>query len=563
MGSWVGDAIMMLLPLVILLLLPLFKAQEVVLPQGRAEGEMLTSRDGLPYSAFRSLPYALPPVGDLRWSKPLPAPIPGWEGTRNASVHPPACPQYGWGYWYGDEDCLYLNVFTSQITEAGLIESEGLKPVMVYIHGGGYTGGQGFHNEEAGFLIDEGVILVSINYRLGFFGFLSADTQEVSGNQGLRDQALALTWVKDNLKYFGGDPDQVTIFGESAGGWSVSQQVLNPGARGLFKGAIVESGPITGISWGAPISRELAREISATVGTELGCYSGGDWMDEVGSVISCLRSKSTSDIATAAASTGFYPFANVDDFTETPVLPRPPQELLDTGSFNQVPVMLGVNSGEHIMFSTDILNNLTLLDKYSQNWEVECPLLIYSFLDPSFIGPHVTEYCQAAMDFYFNNSLGQDDMQRMLDFLNDVHFFRATDTTARSLAAYVPTYQYLLTFRDETSFTSVGGPNYWNEYLQYGVSHCDDFFYIFKFDLDYSNWSELNWFTSRAMTSMWANFAKLGDPTPPGSPAGMTWQPVDPEEQKYLEIGDQLVMTRDPWWAERMDFWDNIIADRK
>jgi len=353
----------------------------------------------------------------------------------------------------------------------------------------------------------------------------------------------------------------VTIFGESAGGWSVSQQVLNPGARGLFKGAIVESGPITGISWGAPISREQAKELTTKLGTELGCYYGGEWADEVENVMSCLRSKSSYDISLAAGNIGFYPFANVDNFTETPVLPKPPQELLDTGSFNQVPVMLGVNSGEHIMFSTDILNNLTLLDKYSQNWEVECPWLVWAIIDPSLIDPQTVEYCQAAMGFYFNNSLGQDDMQRMLDFLNDVHFFRATDTMARSLSAYVPAYQYMLTFRDETSFTSVGGPNYWNEYLQYGVSHCDDFFYIFKFDLDYSTWSELNWFTSRAMSSMWGNFAKLGDPTPPGSPAGMTWEPVDAEDHKYLEIGNQLVMTRESWFAERMDFWDNVIGD--
>merc|ERR1711936_497752 len=104
-------------------------------------------------------------------------------------------------------------------------------------------------------------------------GFLSVDTEKVSGNQGLRDQTLALTWVRDNIEYFGGDPDQVTIFGESAGGWSVSQQVMNPGARGLFKGAIVESGPITGIPWGAPVSRDQARELAARLSTELGCYS--------------------------------------------------------------------------------------------------------------------------------------------------------------------------------------------------------------------------------------------------------------------------------------------------
>jgi len=372
--------------LAFLLLSSAVKGQVVELPQGRVEGDTLFSRGGISYSAFRSLPYASPPVGDLRWAHPQPAPVPGWEGTRNGSMEPPHCfqPMYSPPFFRGQEDCLFLNVFTPMVTEdEGLVDGEPL-PVMVWIHGGAFRIGRGFASQESGFLIDQNVLIVSINYRLDLFGFFSLDSNYVSGNQGLRDQALALEWVQGNIHLFGGDPNQVTIFGESAGGWSVSHQLVNPGAEGLFRGAIVQSGSITGgLSGGLPISSVSAKEQGILLSQTAGCYSGGDWHQQVEEVTKCLQGKDPEEVLLWSFLSGFSVAANVDDFSQQPVLPQQPQALLDSGSFHHVPVILGVNSGEEIMFRTDLLDQPSILDEYSRNWELVCPTLILDGRDPA------------------------------------------------------------------------------------------------------------------------------------------------------------------------------------
>ena len=139
----------------------------------------------------------------------------------------------------GQEDCLYLSVDTSDT------EPQSLKPVMFWIHGGSFNTGSG--NYMPHYLIDEGVVLVRINYRLGPLGFLSLGSPSVSGNQGIRDMILALEWVQENIIHFGGDPEKVTIFGESAGGWAVFNLMVSPGAAGLFRAVISQSQGIIGL----------------------------------------------------------------------------------------------------------------------------------------------------------------------------------------------------------------------------------------------------------------------------------------------------------------------------
>ncbi|HEX4181973.1 MAG TPA: carboxylesterase family protein, partial [Caulobacteraceae bacterium] len=197
--------------------------------------------------AFKGIPYAAPPIGALRWRPPQPAAA--WSGVRTADTYGPICMQKydpkdnGVGGPAMSEDCLTLNVWRP-FGEAGR-----LLPVMVWIHGGGFVNGSGtaaLYDGSA--LARQGVVVVTLNYRLGRFGFFATPslTREAGGepvgNYGLLDQIAALRWVRNNIKGFGGDPDQVTIFGESAGGMSVNQLMVSPAARGLFKQAITESG---------------------------------------------------------------------------------------------------------------------------------------------------------------------------------------------------------------------------------------------------------------------------------------------------------------------------------
>lgn len=239
---------------------------------------------------------------------------------------PPYCfqPMYDPPFFHGEEDCLYLNIFTSKVTEEnGLVDEEQL-PVMVWIHGGAFRIGRGFSSEESGFLVDQDVVIVSINYRLDLFGFFSLDTDNISGNQGLRDQAVALEWVQENIHLFGGDRGQVTIFGESAGGWSVSHQLVNPAAEGLFRGAIIQSGPITGgLAGGLPLSRASAKEQGLLLAGSTGCFSGGDLdQDQVDDVVQCLQSKAPEEMLLWAFLSGFSVAANVDDFQTSRSFPN-------------------------------------------------------------------------------------------------------------------------------------------------------------------------------------------------------------------------------------------------
>ena len=157
------------------------------------------------------------------------------------------------GFHVGQEDCLFLNVYTP-------VASEGLLPVMVYLHGGGFVAGEGSSTMYGPhFFMDEGVLLVTVQYRLGIFGFLSTGQEEAPGNLGLWDQREALVWVKDNIAAFGGDPDRVTLFGESAGSMAVNFHLVSPQSRGLFHGAILQSG--TDLGPGAGVDHDLAEPV--------------------------------------------------------------------------------------------------------------------------------------------------------------------------------------------------------------------------------------------------------------------------------------------------------------
>ena len=216
--------------------------------QGKVHGK--TINDGK-VKAFLGLPYAAPPVGELRWKAPQPAQK--WKGARDASKFGAHCVQ---GHVYDDmifqddgenEDCLFLNVYVPATAKGN-----SKLPVMFWIHGGGYSGGSGDEPRHNGdFLPLKGVVLVTINYRLGVFGFLATsdlakEANGAAGNYGLMDMVAALQWVHDNIQKFGGDPANVTIFGESAGSFAVSTLMAAPSAQGLFAKAIGESGGALG-----------------------------------------------------------------------------------------------------------------------------------------------------------------------------------------------------------------------------------------------------------------------------------------------------------------------------
>ncbi len=277
---------------------------------------------------FLGIPYAAPPVGALRWAPPQPAMA--WSGVRPAMSYGQRCaqPTNGNGPRIDNEDCLYLNVYTP----ARLAPGEKL-PVLFMIHGGGFTTGAGDQHDGSLIVRTDHIIVVSINYRLGPFGFLSLPGQD-NINFGLLDQEAALRWVQRNIASFGGDPARVAIDGESAGGWSVCDLLASPSASGLFARAIMQSGSCDSQSASA------MRKTSLALAAAVGCT-------DQATVLTCMRAKPEATILTA--STKFFPF--VLPTAGDPVLPVAPGKAIASGHYTKVPVLIGTNHDEGRTFA--------------------------------------------------------------------------------------------------------------------------------------------------------------------------------------------------------------------
>ncbi|HEY0940841.1 MAG TPA: carboxylesterase family protein [Steroidobacter sp.] len=288
-------------------------------------------------NVFRAIPYALPPVGERRWRPP--AAMPRWEGVRSAQQAGVACMQpamaagpYNRGPIPMDEDCLTLDVTTPADARNA--------PVMVWIHGGTLIWGTAHSKMYDGReFAKRGTVLVSINYRLGVLGYLAhpelsqESADDVSGNYGLLDQIAALRWVRQNIASFGGDPQNVTIFGESAGALSVEYLLASPAARGLFDKAIVQSGYLFTMPElrVARYEEQSAEGIGSALAAKLG--AGG---------IAELRSMGARELVDAAAAAGFAPFGTIDG----KILARQLVDTFDRGEQAPVPLMTGLTSGE-------------------------------------------------------------------------------------------------------------------------------------------------------------------------------------------------------------------------
>jgi para-nitrobenzyl esterase len=284
---------------------------------------------------FAGIPYAAPPVGPLRWQPPAPA-LP-WPGIRDATHIGPRCMQDASDLEMGrqtSEDCLSLNVWTPP-------QSEKKRAVMVWIHGGAFiNGSSGLYDSR--WLASRGdVIVVTLNYRLGALGFLahpSLGAPGAVGNYGLADQQAALRWVRDNIANFGGDPDAVTIAGESAGGMSVCDHLVAPGSDGLFRAAIIQSGPCQ-----AQVALPDAERASIDYARDAGCQ-------DLGTVAACLRALPADKLRKPVWYYHIGDDALSGPVTGTKVLPVDPMSAIAEGQAAKVPVLIGTNHDEFTLF---------------------------------------------------------------------------------------------------------------------------------------------------------------------------------------------------------------------
>ena len=332
-----------------------------------------------------------------------------------ANQEGPICPQLNVFGENMSEECLFLNIFTP--------EQASKLSVMVWIHGGALQSGSG-NNLYYGphFIMEKDVILVTINYRLGAFGFLSFETSDMPGNTGFKDQILALKWVKQNINSFGGNPEDITIFGESAGSFSVMYQVVSPLSQGLFQKAIAQSG--------APFTLYLAgsrpgkpRETALALGTSLGCSSDTDAILQA-----CLESTPVEDILNAVYLCiddnlcTFNPWdAVIDQFAKSPFLPDTPENLVKQGKYSKVPMLVGVVGEEGIYSAARYITNETSFDIINNYWDYYGPVYIFDTSDPT---KEEIELANLIKYFYLqNNPASIDNIHDVIDMFSDNLFW--------------------------------------------------------------------------------------------------------------------------------------------
>jgi carboxylesterase type B len=475
---------------------------------------------------FLGIPYAAPPVGQVRWRAPQP-PAP-WSGVRSATTLPPACPQLANsnGPRSENEDCLYLSVYRPH----GVHRGQRL-PVLFWIHGGGLTTGSGNQHDGTLMATTNHIIVVSINYRLGIFGFLALPSlraeapDHASGDYGLLDQEAALRWTHRNIAAFGGNPRDITIAGESAGAYSVCSLLTSPPIRGLFQRAVMESGSCT--------STPLAT--AEQTGTQFAAAAG---CTDPPTAAACLRTKTAAQLLDNPD----YPSA-LSPTSGGTELPVPPADAVAAGHFDHVPLLIGTNHDEGRTFAQG-LAGLTeqqyeaLIDsEYGAN--ASRVLALYPF--SAFPSPYTAAYAIGAVwtDSGFLAGIGGCAAQ------NQEQVFR----------------KYTLTFAYQFDDRHAPGLNDNLPGYMWGAGHAMELAYMWpSFDNGiplYPQLTPAQLELSNQMVRYWGAFARFGAPFVPGQ---TFWPPYQAGKMMSLRPGDGSVPISDAEFAaeHNCSFWDSL-----
>ena len=443
---------------------------------------------------FLGIPYAKPPIGDLRWEPPVA--FGKFTTPFEATAFGSECTQSG---PFGSEDCLFLNVYTPAQSKAGQPKPDASSvslPVMVWIHGGGLTAGGGDLYDPTPLVTQGGVIVVTINYRLGVLGFL-AETgldkeHHLLGNYGFMDQQLALKWVQENIAAFGGNPKEVTIFGESAGGQSVYSQLASPLAKGMFRGAIAESGSYS--EFQDYFDFIVTLPVAETMGTIL-VPSGNTVAADVGcgsQTAACLRSVSADTLVGAEPSV-VYPFVDGKLLTQTPTA------AFKTGKFNRVPVIAGTNHDEYRIFVAEQYDGTGNPIDTSAEYTAAVTLLWGSELAPF------------VLDLYPYSSYPDGGLALSASGTDGLFSCPARNAD-KSLSNHVPTYAY--EFNDEDAPPDmVPGLSF-----PLGAFHASELQFLFFVTDDIYPLTADEQLLSDAMVSYWTQFAKTLNPNSADQP---------------------------------------------
>ena len=475
-------------------------------------------------AAYKKIPYAAPPIGELRFS--LPQPPASHVEVLDGTVFGPACPQESTPLFNSSlgqsEDCLTLNLWAPEQTSS----SEPL-PVMVWLHGGAFVvGSSNWYMFEGTSLASRGVVVVTLNYRLGTLGFLAHDAlatgegeERTTGNWGLHDQITALRWVRDNAASFGGDPNNVTLFGESAGGMSVCALLGSPAAAGLFHRVISESGPC--MSSVHMASAEQGAELAAAMVTRLGCVTAPD-------VAACLRALSVEEVMAGQVGTiyAFSPTERPGPVVDGVLLPVTPAQALRSGATADIPMLFGTNRDEGVLFAWG-----AGIDRPE-----ELDSMLMQLVGPRFIGPVRARY---AIDRY-----GGSAAEAAEAATTEILFLCPARRAARDQAAQGRrSWVYY--------FTEVGKLL---DLIGLGATHGTELTFVFGDGMGLSA-DEAR--LGDRMKTWWTTFARTGVP---GSVDDIDWPLYDASTEPYLEL-NAITATQEGWPnAAACDALETIFA---
>ncbi|XP_013137128.1 PREDICTED: carboxylesterase 5A-like [Papilio polytes] len=542
----------------------------IKIQQGELAGKIeRTLFKNVEYYSFRGIPYALPPTEELRFKAPVKHNK--WDGIYEAFIEKPTCLQFssrqrnGESFGIsGSEDCLYLNVFTPNLKGSPA-------PVVVFDYNDNFkTGFNGSQTYAPDFFIEEDVIVVTINHRLGLFGYLTTDDDIIPGNNGLRDFILGLNWIKENIKQFGGDPDRVTLMGNRGGAVLIDTLLYSAKAKNLFSAAILQSGTSVEPFLFYDKPREAAFELGELCdinATDSATLLEG--LQKIDAEILITKDVSVSDTTFDLAQLVIQPFSPIVEKNPDAVLTFLPESGLVV---NDVPIIIGMNSREGLDLASPYIFEPRLLTDYSQDFFVHLPKRTGFQFDRN--STVFQEAVKEIQNFYFEEGyLYYNNILEYAVYVGDVLQNYALNLAAEKLSTDLKSsvYYYVFDFR--------GSLNENIEYMyrrvrfpieNWGATITDELCYLHLCTRIKKNYIKLRKLLSeqpdmkvlKNMVRLWTNFAKHRNPTPDLSDdllKDFTWQPHNKEKNNYLHINKKLRMKQNPM-GERVKFWDDFIA---
>ncbi|XP_078608506.1 carboxylesterase 1D-like [Branchiostoma floridae x Branchiostoma japonicum] len=535
----------------------------VTTASGKVRGTVQYTNDlpDKPVYTFKGIPYAAPPVGDLRFRAPQPAAP--WEGIMDATELGPYCPQdeamlkaFDITHVYQqpttNEDCLTLNVETPSLQKNAVL------PVLLWLHGGGLFAGAGGMWPYASLAAHQDVVVVTINYRLGPLGFLSTGDENAPGNFGLLDQVQAMRWVQENIRNFGGDPDRVTIFGTSAGGASVCYHVVYPLSKGLFQRAISQSGVCIDSHNPKPLER------AAMFAEDLGCDT-----EHTASMVTCLRQKSSDELLAGHRRLQMklrrqgvlFPFVPVIDGT---YIPCDPKDILDKCHLNVAQYLLGVNDHEFgFRMPSGAIPNFGQ-GMTEEDFIFRVGMLVRK-LYPASKQDDIIAALREEYSYHGNTNNPMAIQYQFTQVYGDQFMVAPTVFVAEQYAGHGQVYLY--ENRYVSSVASAGRPDW------VGCDHTDElpiisglaFLDMPPSDTDQSSnmYSNEDKKTSLDMMAYWANFARTGNPSdgtggPADSPTVPEWPQYTPDNPAYMKL-DVTSSSDVGLKPEKMELWNDVF----